>query len=153
MTLTSVLIPSRDEFYLAKTVQDILVKAAGPVEVIAVLDGYWPEPPLDDYPNVHLIHWSESKGMRAAINAAASIAKGEYLLKLDSHCSISEHWDNRLKSLTNEDVVQVPIRYKLNADTWERFGDPREFQYIRREDFKGRDWPEYAERVKGQSIL
>ena len=100
MTLTSVIIPSRDEFYLAKTVQDVLVKAAGPVEVIAVLDGYWPEPPLDDYPNVHLIHWSESKGMRAAIHAAAWIAKGEYLLKLDSHCSICERWDDILKGMS-----------------------------------------------------
>lgn len=152
MSLCSVIIPAREEPYLHKTIEDVFKKAKGPIEVIAVLDGYWPEPPLDDHDNLVLIHRTESQGMRAAINSAARIAKGEYLMKIDAHCSLCEHWDEILKANCEKDWVSVPIRYKLNPETWEVYGDARKFQYIRREDLKGRDWPEYAERLRGEAI-
>ena len=46
MSKVSVVIPSRGEQFLAPTVKDVLAKAAGNIEVIAVLDGYWPPTPL-----------------------------------------------------------------------------------------------------------
>ena len=43
MPKTSVLIPARNEPYLVKTIEDVFQKAAGEIEVIAVLESYWPE--------------------------------------------------------------------------------------------------------------
>jgi hypothetical protein len=42
MSRVSVIIPSRNERFLAPTVADVLSKAAGEIEVITTLDGYWP---------------------------------------------------------------------------------------------------------------
>lgn len=39
----SIIIPSREEIFLNKTIQDLLVKAKGDIEVIATLDGWVPE--------------------------------------------------------------------------------------------------------------
>jgi glycosyltransferase involved in cell wall biosynthesis len=111
----SVLIPARNERYLQKTINDVLTKAAGDVEVIAVLDGYWPDPPVEDHPRVTLIHRSESHGMRDAINSAAAIATGGWLLKTDAHCLFSEGFDEVLKADCDEDWVAVPRRRSLEV--------------------------------------
>ena len=42
--MLSVIIPSRNEVFLQQTIDDVLRNAVGEIEVIAVLDGYWPEP-------------------------------------------------------------------------------------------------------------
>ena len=78
----SIIIPSRNERFLPQTVADIFKKATSSIECIVVCDGYWPDPQLPDYPNLVLIHRSEPRGMRNAINSAAAIAKGKYLLKI-----------------------------------------------------------------------
>src|SRR3990167_3792893 len=91
----SVIIPSRNEQFLPRTVADILAKAVGEIEVIAVLDGYWPIDGdshllLPDDKRLHIIHRGKPRGMRAAINAAAGIAKSQYLMKCDAHCMFDE---------------------------------------------------------------
>ena len=42
----SIIIPARNEVFLQKTVSDLLTKAEGDIEVIVILDGYWPTPQL-----------------------------------------------------------------------------------------------------------
>jgi glycosyltransferase involved in cell wall biosynthesis len=118
----SVLIPSRNEQFLKPTVTDLVAKAAGDVEVIVVLDGYWP----DDWGNfsnqfkgkVHTIHRTESRGMRDGINSAARIARGRYLMKSDAHCSFEQGWDQILKADCDEDWVVVPRRDRLDPENW-----------------------------------
>lgn len=75
MSKLSVIIPSRNEIFLKKTVEDLLSKAEGEIEVIAVLDGYWPTPPLNDDNRLIILHRGDAMGMRAAINGVAAIAK------------------------------------------------------------------------------
>ena len=41
MDKVSIVIPSRREPLLTPTIKDLLVKAKGEIEVIAVLEGYW----------------------------------------------------------------------------------------------------------------
>ena len=41
---TSILIPSRNEMFLAKTIEDLLQNIRGKTEIIAVLDGQWRNP-------------------------------------------------------------------------------------------------------------
>ena len=156
MSLVSVIIPARNEPYLQRTIDGILNAASGEVEITAVLDGYWPEPVLRDDDRVRLIHFSESRGMRAAINAAARVSQGEYLLKCDAHCLFCKDFDLLLaKDCIHQDWTIVPRRYRLNVENWEAITDKvYDFQYIRKNDLKGKDWPEYAERaIEGQYIF
>ncbi len=153
MEKVSVIIPARTERYLQQTIDDLFTKAKGEIEIVVVLDGYWPDPILRDHANLTLIHRSDQRGMRSAVNSGVSIAHGDYILKCDGHCAFDEGFDQKLQEDCESNWTVVPVRYRLNADTWER-GDKRpEFQYIERGTLKGRDWREYEQRVAGLEIV
>lgn len=113
----SIIIPSRNEPYLEKTIRGILKSATGSIEVIAVLDGYWPKEIVDDE-RVHYIHFSESRGMRASINAGVALALGEYILKSDGHCLFDDGFDEKLTQNIEENWIVIPRRYALDVDKW-----------------------------------
>lgn len=117
MTL-SVIIPARNELFLQKTVADVLAKARGDVEVIVVLDGYWPDPPLPADPRLHVLHKGAAQSMRPAINDAVALAKGEALMKLDAHCLLAEGFDVELVGALDDECVMVPRRYALDPEAW-----------------------------------
>lgn len=124
----SVVIPSRQPQYLQKTIDDLLLKAEGEVEVIVVLDGYWPDPLINDDPRVILIHqgiFHESLGMRAAINSGVAVAKGEYVMKCDEHVMFGQGWDTILKADCEDDWVVIPRRKRLDAENWTIIEDGR----------------------------
>jgi len=89
----SVVIPSRNEPYLARTIQSIFDNARGEIEVVVHLDGYWPadwQQTTDRYPNLHTIHSGESIGMRGGINKAVASARSrgaKYIAKFDGQAS------------------------------------------------------------------
>lgn len=114
----SVLIPSRTEPFLAPTVADVLAKARGDIEVIVVLDGYWPVPPLVEDPRLTVLHFGQARGMRPGINAAASAATGDYLMKLDAHCLVDEGFDVTLAADCDQDWIVVPRRDRLDPINW-----------------------------------
>ena len=114
----SVLIPSRNERYLQQTIKDLFNKAQGEIEVIAVLDGYWPDPPIEDHPNLTLIHRTDAHGMRDAINSASRIAKGKFLMKSDAHCLFGEGFDEILCSDCEDNMVMIPRRLSLDGENW-----------------------------------
>lgn len=158
MDKVSVIIPAREEEYLQRTIDDLFAKAKGDVEVIAVLDGYWPNPPLKEHDDLHIIHKSEPGGMRSAINAGSKLAKGKFLLKCDAHCIFDEGYDVKLKADLEPNWVMVPRRYGLTRKKWEPDKRLYEFQYISHPKdphypFKGCNWPEFAERVNGQKLV
>jgi glycosyltransferase involved in cell wall biosynthesis len=149
----SVVIPSRNEQYLQRTIDDLLAKAEGEIEIITILDGYWPDPPLKKDDRVKIIHRSEPKGMRNAINSGAAIAKGEYLMKCDAHCCFDQGFDVKLAADCEPNWTVVPVRYGLDEKTWTpQLSKKYEFEYIASEDLKGRKWPEYATRVEGKAL-
>ncbi len=120
MSLVSIVIPSRNEPYLQKTVLDLLKKAKGEIEIKVILDGYWPsENEIVEDPKVSYIHYSNARGMRNAINAGVAVAKGEFVMKLDAHCMFSEGYDEVLKSNCEENWVVVPRRYALDPEKWQ----------------------------------
>lgn len=125
MTDLSILIPARNEIFLQKTIEDILAKATGNLEVIAVLDGYWPNPRLKDDSRLVILHRGRSMGMRAAINGAAAIAKGKYLMKCDAHCMFAPGFDTVLMADCQENWVVVPRRYALDPEKWEIIDNPK----------------------------
>lgn len=116
--MISIIIPARNEQFLQNTIKELLTKAEGEIEIYAVLDGYWPDPALEDDPRLHIIHRGKSRGMRAAINAAVALSKGEYLMKIDAHCMVSQGYDVALMKDCEDDWVVVPRRKRLDAENW-----------------------------------
>lgn len=136
MNGVSVIIPSRVDTYLQKTIDDLLAKAEGWVEIIVVLDGYWTDPVLKNDPRVKIVHQGtihDNLGMRAAINAGMSLAEGEYVMKIDEHCMVDQGWDTKLKADCEDDWMVIPRRYRLDPDKWEVIEDgrpPIDYMYI-----------------------
>jgi len=116
--LLSIIIPSKNEIFLQKTVEDILIKARGDIEVIPILDGYWPTPPLKDDKRIKIIHLGQARGMRNAINSGVAISKGEFIMKCDAHCMFDEGFDIKLQADIEDNWVVIPRRKRLDAEKW-----------------------------------
>jgi len=114
----SILIPARNEMFLARTIEDILEHIEGDAEIIAVCDGAWPDPPVPDHPRVHLIYHSQSIGQRAATNEAARMATGKFIMKADAHCSFAQGFDVKLMADCEPDWIVVPQMRNLHAFDW-----------------------------------
>jgi len=115
---TSIIIPSRNERFLPQTIDDIYAKFTGEFEVFAFLDGYWPSPPLPERPNLHILHVAPTRGMRNAINSAAAIARGEYLMKCDAHCMFAQGFDEDILKDIEDDWIVIPRRKRLDGENW-----------------------------------
>src|SRR3990172_3969603 len=116
--MVSVIIPSRNEPFLQQTIQSLLDNATGEIEIIAVLDGYWPNPQLINDSRLILIHTGKVKGMRGVINAGVAVAHGEYILKCDAHCMFDKAYDSVLSSDCENNWIVVPRRYRLDPYEW-----------------------------------
>jgi hypothetical protein len=132
--MISILVPARNEIYLNKTLEDLVLKAEGEIEIIVNLDGYWQIPLITD-PHIIYIHRGTPIGMRGGINSCVDIAKGEYLMKLDAHCMMDQGYDVKLIKDYEENTVVVPRRYALDPKKWqieERKDDkyPIDFMYL-----------------------
>lgn len=117
----SVLIPARNEMFLAKTVKDLLEHSEADTEIIVVLDGAWAEPPVEQNPRVNVIYVPESVGQRAATDLAAKLSKAKYVVKVDAHCSFDQGWDKKmLESFKKEgdNNIIVPQMRNLHAFNW-----------------------------------
>lgn len=115
---------------MARTVQDVFEKASQDVECIVVLDGYWPDPPIKDHPNLTIVHKPEVKGMRNSVNLGAALAKGKYIMKCDDHCMFGEGFDEILQKDMEDDWLVNPSRYAMDAEKWERGRGPTEYLFI-----------------------
>lgn len=162
--IVSIIIPSRNERFLPNTVVDLLKKAEGQIEVIVILDGYWTVPSyfepqfIELYkimisdPRVILVHRGEAQGMRPGINTAVSIAKGDYIMKIDGHCLLDAGYDTKLKADCESNWVVIPRRKRLDAENWtiQDVGKPDiDYEYLSFPDnpadfggpgFNGRVW-------------
>ena len=117
--IVSVLIPSRNEIFLEKTVEEVLKKAEGEIEVIIILDGYWtPKPIAEKDPRVHVLHRGVGKGLRNGLNAAVDIARGDFVMKLDAHCMVDQGFDVKLARDCQPNWIMIPRRKRLDAENW-----------------------------------
>lgn len=118
----SIIIPSRNEQFLSQTVADMLSKAEGDIELVVVLDGYWPNPPLPDNPRVKVLHFGSAQGMRPAINAALAschLTTGEFFLKCDAHVMWDKGYDVKLKNDYHErNWILTARRFALEPLSW-----------------------------------
>ncbi len=118
MTELSVIIPARNEWLLQKTIDDISENIEADTEIIAILDGYLPDPPLKPNPRLTVIYNPESKGQRAATNQGAKIANGKYLMKVDAHCAFDKGFDVKMMADMQPDWTMIPQMKNLHAWDW-----------------------------------
>lgn len=126
--MLSIIIPSRSSEYTQQTIDDLLSKAEGEIEIIVILDGYWPEPMIKNDSRVIILHSGtkhNNRGMRAAINMGMSIAKGKYVMKIDEHCMVDQGYDVKLIQDCENNWVIIPRRYRLDPDEWKIIEDRR----------------------------
>jgi glycosyltransferase involved in cell wall biosynthesis len=116
MSKVSIVIPSRNEMFLAKTVDDIFTKARGDFEVIVVLDEKDQE--LTLRPKLTILKKVGKPGMKSALIQAIKASTGEYIMKSDAHCMFGESFDTILSSECNDDWIVVPRRYSLEPSNW-----------------------------------
>ena len=102
MTKISIIIPSRNEKYLKKTVDDIQKKATGDYEIIIGWNGKT-EYEIPDIPfpsdKIRFVYEKEAIGLKPMINKLVKEATGKYILKSDAHCMFGEGFDEILQSI------------------------------------------------------
>lgn len=116
--MLSVIIPGRNEEFMRHTVDDVLAHSGEDTEVIAVCDGYWPEPPLVHHPRLQVVHFGSSTGQRAATNYGAHLSRAKYVMKLDAHCSTDEGFDRKLLAKMEPDMTMIPAMHRLHIFDW-----------------------------------
>ena len=118
MKQLSILIPARNEMFLARTIESILENIEADAEIIAVLDGAWTDPAIPQHERVNIIHVSESIGQRAATNLAAKLSKAKYVMKMDAHCSFDKGFDRKMIEGMKDNWTMVPTMRNLWAYSW-----------------------------------
>ena len=116
MNKISVIIPSRNEKYLAQTVDDLFAKAKGEIEVVVILDEN--DQPLKPRPNLIVRKKEGRPGLRSAINQAISLASGKFIMKTDAHCMFDVGFDLKLTQNCEDNWVAIPRRYSLDPEAW-----------------------------------
>ena len=116
----SVIIPSYKDPILIKTIDSLLVNSelGDQLEVIVVLDGYWPEFELRNDPRVRYVHLGKNSGMKDAINAGVAISKGEYIMRSDEHCMFGKGFDVILTRDCQPNWIVTARRFFLDPDNW-----------------------------------
>ena len=118
MKKLSILIPSRNEMFLKNTVEDILKNKEDDTEVIVGLDGSWADPPLEQHPDVKVIHVNESIGQRAMTNVCARLSRAKYVMKLDAHCAFSKGFDRIMIEDMKDHYTMTPLMRNLWVFDW-----------------------------------
>ena len=114
----SIIIPAREEMFLAKTIENILENIEADTEIIVICDGNWPDPSVPDNPRVTIVHHTESIGQRAATNEGARISQAKFIMKADAHCAFGKGFDRILMEDCEYDWTMVPMMYRLHAFDW-----------------------------------
>lgn len=116
--LLSVIVPGRNEEFMRHTVDDVLAHSSESTEVIAVMDGYWSNPPLVHHPRLQVVHFGSPVGQRAATNYGAHLSRAKYVMKLDAHCSTDEGFDQKLLAKMEPDMTMIPAMHRLHIFDW-----------------------------------
>ncbi len=133
----SVIIPSRNEGFLAKTCEDILKNSRAETEIIAVCNGCWPDPVLPEDARIALVHTTDPIGQRPAINLGARVSRAKYILKCDGHTAFDEGFDVKLMADCEYDWTVLPRMFNLNVETWKPKKKKRtDYMWIRSIDSK-----------------
>lgn len=120
MPVLSVLIPARNEEWLARTVADVLEHAEQDTEVIAIIDGQAAGDTPAPHARLQLVDLRESVGQRAGTNLAAEMSRAKYVMKLDAHCSLEQGFDTKIMAAMegHPDYTLIPTQRNLHVFDW-----------------------------------
>ncbi len=156
MIKLSVIIPSYHDL-VNKTAQSLLDNSElgkDELEIICVFDGYW-EKPIDD-PQIKVLHLGKSRGMRGAINAGVAIAKGEFLMRTDAHCSFAKGFDRIITETCEPNWIVSGRQVYLDIKKWKRMNIPpidhQKLVIQSGKKFSGIAWKERDEEMKDVMI-
>jgi len=145
----SVVIPSYKDPYLHNTIDSLLKNSriGDRLEVLPVLDGYWPKENIVEDPRVRVIHKGKNEGMREAINTGVRASRGRYIMRTDEHCMYAPGYDLTMITQINYNWIVTPIRYFLDPKKWEIIEDMKPVVY---EKLKTRKIDDNLEKFEGQ---
>lgn len=123
----SIVIPARNEMFLARTIQDLLENIEGNTEIITVLDGQWSDPAIKQDERVKVVYLPESIGQRSATNLAVRLSDAKYIMKIDAHCAVDKGFDVKLMADMQDDWTVAPLMRNLHVFNWvcKKCGDTR----------------------------
>ncbi len=122
--MLSIIIPSYKDPLLHKTIDSLLENARGEIEIIPILDGYWPDISIKNDPRIKVIHLGANVGMRRAINAGVAASKGEYIMRTDEHCTFGDGYDRIITENMEDNWIVTPRRYFLDVVEWKVMNIP-----------------------------
>ena len=122
--MLSIIIPSYKDPLLHKTIDSLLENARGEIEIIPVLDGYWPDIPIKNDKRIKIVHLGANVGMRRAINAGVMSSRGEYIMRTDEHCTFGDGYDCIITEHMEDNWIVTPRRYFLDAVEWKVMNIP-----------------------------
>jgi len=142
--MLSVIIPAYKDPLLIKTIDSLLENAKGSIEIIAILDGYWPLFELRGDSRVRYIHLGKNGGMRNAINTGVLASRGEYIMRTDEHCMFNKGFDVILTRDCKPNWIVTPRRYFLDPEKWEvmdvAYVDYEKLAIRENHKFEGQRW-------------
>ena len=158
MAKVSVIIPSRNEPLLEKTVEDVFRNAMGEIEVIVILNGATQYPLPKARPNLIFIKREKGTGgFRSAINEGVKASTGKYILKADAHCAFSKGFDVELQKNCEDNWIVIPRLYTLDTVNWKPTENPRDYYYLgfpcNRTPFIMGDMPWYTKSLERKDIM
>lgn len=155
----SCVIPAYKDPWVHPTIDSLLKNSqlGDQMEVIVVLDGFWPDTPIVSDDRVRIVHLGKNRGMREAINAGVSIARGKYLLRTDQHCSFAEGYDKTLIADCQPNWIMTPMRYFLDPIKWEVMADEpiitEKLVIQENKKFSGVPWHKRDEKYKDRDLI
>lgn len=106
----SIVIPSKSEPYLEKTVQDLWEHSEAETEVLFEED--------------------TGIGQRMTTNNLVKRAQGKYIMKVDAHCSFSQGFDKKLLAIIDDKTILAPLLLPLDAEQWVINGHKQMAQFV-----------------------
>lgn len=136
--MLSVVVPSRNELHLVKTINNLIKNANRPnlLEIIVILDGWDRDccefkSVYDEFfglmrtdwlgvgkPTIRVLENEKPLGQRVMINRAVKECSGSLFLKIDAHCIVSKGYDDAVWKHTDSSVFYTIPMFHLNESTW-----------------------------------
>lgn len=117
----SVICACYKEPYLDKTVGGLLNNSelGDQLEIICVFDGEWPTEPLIQDPRVRYVFLGANRGPKGAYNAGIKVSRGEFIMRLDTHCMFGKGYDRIMTESCEPNQIMTARRYYLDPIKWE----------------------------------
>jgi hypothetical protein len=122
-TKLSVVIPSYKDPLVIPTIKSLLENSelGDQLEILPVYGNCWTE--LWPDPRIRIIHLDQNLGMRGHINAGVKEAKGEFIMRTDSHCMFGKGYDRILTETCQPNWIVTARRFFLDPVKWEIMQD------------------------------